>query len=975
MAMTAPGKAFRAEAPGGVAFEAGKLARLAGGAVLATAADGTAVLATVVCSHGDAGGDDRGFLPLIVDYRERSAAVSKIPGTLMRREGPPRERETLASRAIDRCLRPLFPPGFSADVQIMASVLAAGGEADPDVLAINAASAALHSSDVPWGGPLGAVRIGRVAGQLVVNPKPMELAESDLSLLYAGTEDRTLMLEAQASGISDKDFCAALKLAHDEVAKLLPAQRRLAELVGAAKRGVKAAEAYADVVAKVRGLAAPAIESVLTNPAYGKVRRSAMEQRLHMTTFVHLKILAMDRGRTLGDVQARVQEALEAEGDVRALAQLPFAIEKVKKEIVRRHVFEGGTRVDGRRLDGMRALLCEAGPLPSLHGSSLFSRGNTQVLCTVALGAPEDAQRLFSLAGTSSKRFMVHYAFPPFAVNEIRPVGGVSRREVGHGALAEKALLAVLPAEASFPYSVRVTSECLASDGSSSMATVCGGSLALMDAGVPLREHVAGVSIGLMADVNSADGTIRDYRLLTDILGLEDYMGDMDFKIAGTRGGITAVQLDLKLPGVPLAVVTASLAPAATARATILDAMEAELAGPRQARSATLPKIGTMSIDRDFIGRLIGPQGANIKHIQATTGSRLSVADDGTVNIFASTEKAYNAAKDMVEDTVGREVPVGSVHTATVVSIREYGAIVELPAGQQGLVHISELAHHKTLRVEDEVALGQTFQVACVAKDVRGNLKLSRRACLPSPAAAETAPNRPSFSAPPRPPSPPSSILSDRDSSSLSSLIPDPLSSSNSPSPPSSSGVGTSGRGSGPDSSAGSRAGPGHFLHGLRGGRGGRRPRLLRPPPRKERWMVDELQAELQIEGRNTGDVLLGQHGSSSPATNDVGRTEADLNIDEIEPEPKLEVGQEYVAMVRQVRQFGAVVVVDGNSDGVLRFDEGKHTDAAAAAALAESLVVGEEIRVQCISPGRAGARPRFAFASESAKATIAARS
>eukprot|EP00850_Spirogloea_muscicola_P006413 SM000030S11422 [mRNA] locus=s30:622623:625504:+ [translate_table: standard] len=527
------------------------------------------------------------------------------------------------------------------------------------------------------------------------------------------------------------------------------------------------------------------------------------------------------------------------------------------------------------------------------------------------------------------------------------------------------------------------------------MATVCGGSLALMDAGVPLREHVAGVSIGLMADVNSADGTIRDYRLLTDILGLEDYMGDMDFKIAGTRGGITAVQLDLKLPGVPLAVVAASLAPAATARAAILDAMEAELAGPRQARSATLPKIGTMSIDRDFIGRLIGPQGANIKHIQATTdecravapcpGSRLSVADDGTVNIFASTEKAYNAAKDMVrlllalaitaagivEDTVGREVPVGSLHTATVVSIREYGAIVELPAGQQGLVHISELAHHKTLRVEDEVALGQTFQVACVAKDVRGNLKLSRRAFLPPPDAAATAPNRLPFSTSPRPPSPPSSTLSDQDSSST----PSSSSSPNPPSPPSSTEMGTSGRGSGADSSAGSRAEPGQFQHGLRSGRGGRRPRLLRPPPRKESWMVDELQAELQMEGRNNGDVLLGQPGSPSPASTDTGRTEADLNSDEVEPELELEVGQEYVAMVRQVRQFGAVVIVDGNTDGVLRFDEGKHTDAAAAAALAGSLVVGEEIRVQCISPGRAGARPRFAFASESAQATVAARS
>jgi len=574
-----------------VTFETGKLAQFASGAVVLGMGD-TRVLVTAVADHSV--DERRDFLPLQVDYRERQYAQGKIPNTFMRREGAPKERELLCSRLIDRSIRPLFPKGFFYDTQIMANVICSDGDQDPDVLSVNAASAALMISDIPWNGPVGCVRIGRVKGQLVVNPNMDDLTESDLNLVYSCTAEKTIMIETQAREITNEDYVTALHLAHAEAAKLIPAQISLAAQVKNQKRPLQALTVDPEVIEKVRVLAEDAIQSVMGNPAFGK----------------------FERGKSLSRIEEEVKGILESEGDEAAVKILPYAFDAVKKQILQRNIFEKGVRVDGRALHEVRDLYCEAGTYLPLHGSSLFSRGNTQVLCTVTMGAPDDAQKLDSLVGMSRKRFMVHYSFPPFSINETGRLGGLNRREVGHGTLAEKALVALLPPEEDFPYSVRVTSECLASDGSSSMATVCGGSLALMDAGVPLREHVGAVSVGLVSVTDPSNGNITDYRILTDILGLEDHLGDMDFKIAGTRKGITAIQLDIKPAGIPLYIICEALEPARVGRSQIIEFMEQTICSPRDAQRENMPRSGTMTIHQDSIGRLIGPQGSNVKGIQ-----------------------------------------------------------------------------------------------------------------------------------------------------------------------------------------------------------------------------------------------------------------------------------------------------------------------------------------------------------------------
>ena len=591
------GEVFREDVKVGnveMSFETGKLAQFAAGAVVVGVGD-SKVLVTVVADHKLDEGRD--FLPLQVDYREKQSAQSKIPLTFMRREGAPKERELLCGRVIDRSIRPLFPKGFFFDTQIMANVLSSDGEQDPDVLAVNAASAALMVSDIPWNGPIGCVRVGRVKGQFIVNPNMDELAESDLNLVYACTAEKTLMIETQAREITNQDYTAALHLAHAEASKLIAPQLQLAAKVAPKKRPLPVLTVPPEVLDKVRALAEIPIASVMGNPAYGK----------------------FERGRTLSLIEEEVKSILIAEGDEVSVKVLPYAFDAVKKEVLRRNIFENGVRVDGRGLDQVRNLYCEAGTYQALHGSSIFSRGNTQVLCTVTMGAPDDAQRLDSLVGLDRKRFMVHYSFPPFSINEVGRTGGLNRREVGHGNLAEKALVALLPPEEDFPYSVRVTSECLASDGSSSMATVCGGSLALMDAGIPLRGHVGAVSVGLVSVSDASTGRVTDYRILTDILGLEDHLGDMDFKIAGTRKGITAIQLDIKPAGIPLHILCEALEPALVGRSQILDHMERIIARPRDVQRENMPRSGTMSIHQDSIGRLIGPQGSNVKNIQVFT--------------------------------------------------------------------------------------------------------------------------------------------------------------------------------------------------------------------------------------------------------------------------------------------------------------------------------------------------------------------
>ncbi|KAF5479635.1 hypothetical protein F2P56_000442 [Juglans regia] len=689
-----------------ITLETGKIARFANGAVI-LGMDETKVLSTVAAAKGDA---VRDFLPLTVDYQEKQYAQGVIPNTFMRREGAPKERELLCGRLIDRPIRPLFPSGFYHEVQVMASVLSSDGKQDPDVMAANATSAALMLSDIPWGGPIGMIRIGRISGKFIINPTMDELSLSDLNLVYACTKDKTLMIDVQAREISEKDLDAGLRLAHPEAVKYLEPQIRLAAKAGKCKKEYKLSMISDRTLEKVRNLAEAPIESVFTDPSYGK----------------------FERGEALEKITQDVKRALEEEFDEESLKVLPKAVDTVRKKVVRRRIINEGFRVDGRRLDEVRPLYCEAGSLPILHGSSIFSRGDTQVLCTVTLGAPGDAQRLESIVGPPTKRFMLHYSFPPFSINEVGKRVGLNRREVGHGTLAEKALLAVLPPEDDFPYTVRVNSEVMASDGSTSMATVCGGSMALMDAGIPLREHVAGISVGLVSEVDLSTGTIKDYRILTDILGLEDHLGDMDFKIAGTRKGITSIQLDIKPAGIPLDIICECLEPALKGRLQILDRMDQEIKVPRTQDDRNSPRLATLKFSNDAIRRLIGPLGVLKRKIEEETGARISVSD-GSLTIVAKNHAVMEKVLEKVDFIVGREIEIGGIYKGIVSSVKEYGAFVEFNGGQQGLLHISELSHEPVSRVSDVVSVGQQLSLMCIGQDVRGNIKLSLKATLPRP--------------------------------------------------------------------------------------------------------------------------------------------------------------------------------------------------------------------------------------------------
>ncbi|KAF5961969.1 hypothetical protein HYC85_003178 [Camellia sinensis] len=610
-------------------LETGKIARFANGAVV-LAIEETKVLSTVASSKGDS---VRDFLPLTVDYQEKQFAQGVIPNTFMRREGAPKERELLCGRIIDRPIRPLFPAGFYHEVQIL-------------------------------------IIIG-----IILNA--MQLNLSDLNLVYACTKDKTLMIDVQARQISERDLEAALRLAHPEAVKYLEPQIRLAAKAGKQKKEYKLSMVSERTLDKIRNLAEAPIEAVFTDPTYGK----------------------FERGEALDKITQDVKRALEEECDEESLKFVSKTVDTVRKEVVRRRIIDEGLRVDGRCLDNVRPLFCEAGNLPQLHGSSLFSRGDTQVLCTVTLGAPGDAQRLESLVGPSTKRFMLHYSFPPFCINEVGKRGGLNRREVGHGKapLLRKHLLAVLPPEEDLKYTIRVNSEVMASDGSTSMATVCGGSMALMDAGIPLREHVAGVSVGLVSDVDPSTGTIKDYRILTDILfslslGPGRSSGGHGLKIAGTRNGVTAIQLDIKPAGIPLDIICESLEPAFKARLQILDHMEREINAPRTQDERNSPRIVSLKYSNESLRRLIGPLGALKRKLEEETGARISVSD-GTLTIVAKNHYVLEKVLEKVDFIIGRDIEVGGIYKGTVTSIKEYGAFVEFNGGQQGLLHISELSH------------------------------------------------------------------------------------------------------------------------------------------------------------------------------------------------------------------------------------------------------------------------------------------
>lgn len=681
-------------------LETGRLARQADGAVLAQYGD-TMVLATAVSSHKVRPGVD--FFPLTCDYQEKAFAAGKIPGGFFKREGRPTEREILTSRLIDRPLRPLFPEGYRFDVQVIASVLSADLGNVSDVLAITAASAALTISDIPLAEPIGAVRVGRLDGRFVINPDFAGVDGSDLNLVVAGTESAVMMVEAGADQVSEGDLLDAIDFAHAEIRKVIDMINRLRLAAGRPKRQVVREEIDPVLVEAVKAEVFEKIRAAVLIP-----NKSARQESLDLT-------------------RAEAVTKLNSPDDDRS-RQIGHIYHDLERDAVRKMIIEKGVRADGRGSADIRPITCEVGFLPRAHGSGLFTRGETQSLAVVTLGTADDEQRIDALEGESTKAFMLHYNFPPFSVGETRPLRGPGRREIGHGALAERALKAVSPSGDDFPYTIRIVSEILESNGSSSMATVCGGTLAMMDAGVKIKSPVAGIAMGL---IKEGDKTV----ILSDILGLEDHLGDMDFKVTGTRTGVTALQMDIKIAGIDREIFKKALEQARVGRLHILDRMLEAIAEPRPDLSAYAPRIFTMRIKQDKIGEVIGPGGKMIRSIIERTGVKIDIEDDGSVRIAATDSEAARMAMEIISDIVA-EPEVGKVYQGEVVKIMEFGAFVRVLPNTDGLVHISQLAHHRVKRVEDEVKEGDIIDVKVLEVDKSGKIRLSRKECLPLPGGA-----------------------------------------------------------------------------------------------------------------------------------------------------------------------------------------------------------------------------------------------
>jgi polyribonucleotide nucleotidyltransferase len=677
-----------------LSIEAGRVARAADGAVWVRYGD-TVVLVTAVASKQPREGID--FFPLTVDYQERAYAAGKIPGGFFKREGRPHEKETLAARLIDRPIRPLFPHGYHQDVQIIATVLSADQENDPDVLAVVGASAALTVSNIPFLGPTGCVRIGRLDGRFVVNPTYAQLEQSDMDMVLAGTEPAVVMVEGGAREVTEEVLLEALLFGHRALQPIIQMQRDLARQMGVVKPEFVSAPADPALRARVEELCRPRIRELAFVP-------EKEEQQAR-------------RGMLLGEALATVA------GEPPATAlQVKEIFEELEKEEMRRLILEEGRRADGRSVTEVRPITCEVGVLPRTHGSALFTRGQTQALVTTTLGTSEDEQRLDDLEGESFKRFMLHYNFPPFSVGEVKFMRGASRRDIGHGALAERAIQPVLPGKEEFPYTVRIVSDILESNGSSSMATVCGASLSLMDAGVPVRAAVAGVAMGLVKEGEKT-------AVLTDIQGLEDHLGDMDFKVAGTRAGVTSIQMDIKIQGITEAVLRQALSQARQARLHVLDFMDQALAKARQELSPYAPRIISFKIPVDKIREVIGPGGKIIRGIVEQTGVKIDIEDDGTVAIASVDEAAAQKAMEIIGRIV--EVPeVGKVYLGKVVKITDFGAFVEILPGTDGLLHISQISQERIKRVEDVLKEGEEIMVKVIEVDRAGKIRLSRRELL-----------------------------------------------------------------------------------------------------------------------------------------------------------------------------------------------------------------------------------------------------
>ena len=676
-------------------LETGKIAKQANGAVTARYGD-TVVLVTACMASKP---NDRDFLPLTVDYRENTYSAGKIPGGFFKREGRPTEKEILVSRLIDRPMRPLFPDSWRNETQIIAMVLSADSANDPDVIAVTAASAAAYCSDLPFSDPIAAVRVGLLDGQLVANPTVAEQKTSKLNIVVAGTEKGIVMVEAGAFEVSEEKVAEALDFGHEQIRKIVGGIKELHDQLKPTKVVVEPLPFDQKIYDDLKKNFGAKLLDALNTQKYPK------KESYHLVESLADEI---------------VKDIPEVEEEKLALTKRAF--ERLREDFFRAEVLKAKRRPDGRAFDEIRKITCEVGLLPRVHGSALFTRGETQALATLTLGTKEDMQRLDLLFEQDTfKRFMLHYNFPPFSVGEVKPLRGAGRREIGHGALAERALANLLPPEVEFPYAMRVVSDILESNGSSSMATVCGGSLALMDAGVPMKAPCAGIAMGLVV----GDG---NYSILTDIAGAEDHYGDMDFKVAGTREGITALQMDIKVTSISISMMREALAQAKKARIEILDTMEKTLNTHRETISIYAPRLYKLNIPTDKIRDLIGPGGKKIKSIIEQTGVKIDVMEDGTVHIFSTSGAGGDQALQMVRE-VTASAEVGKTYLGRVVRLAEFGAFVELFPGTDGLLHISEISEHRIRDVRDELKLGDQVLVKVLA--IEGNkIRLSRKALI-----------------------------------------------------------------------------------------------------------------------------------------------------------------------------------------------------------------------------------------------------
>ncbi|MGH7613779.1 MAG: polyribonucleotide nucleotidyltransferase [Gemmatimonadales bacterium] len=683
-------------------LETGRLAKQAAGSCLVQYGE-TVVLAAVTVSDNVS---PLPFFPLTVEYREKSSAAGKIPGGFLKREGRPSDKEILSARVCDRSIRPLFPEGFKNEVQVFIYVLSADQENDADVLAVTAASAALAMSKVPWNGPIAAVRVGRVEGGLILNPTFQQLEFSDVDIIVTGARDSIVMVEGGTLELTESEIVKALEVAHKGIRELLEAETELIAEKRQPKMEWSKVEPPADLAARVQALADSRVAEALNLPEKS------------------------ERAQALAALRVTIQEQLETEFPEN-VKDVGTVLEDIEYRTMREQVLSRGERVDGRDLDTVRPIACEVGVLPRTHGSSLFTRGQTQALVSATLGTVRDEQRIDSIdvLQETTKSFMLHYNFPPFSTGEVKMIRGTSRREVGHGALAERAIQAILPPYETFPYTIRIVSDILESNGSSSMATVCGGSLALFDAGVPVKAACAGVAMGLVKEGERV-------AVLTDILGSEDHLGDMDFKVAGTREGVTSIQMDIKVEGLDFRIIGEALEKARRARLHILDIMERVIATPREQLSKYAPRIMTIQIPPDKIGDLIGPKGKTIRAIQEQTGAEINVDDSGTVTI-SSVGDGGERARDIIAGMI-QTPEVGKLYEGVVKSTTAFGAFVEILPGVEGLLHISELQHGRTERTEDVVKKGDKVRVKLLEVDDRGRMRLSRKALLDKPEPARS---------------------------------------------------------------------------------------------------------------------------------------------------------------------------------------------------------------------------------------------